>query len=350
MQSPSEFFTIELEMLKPEMNITFPFHLYVHNPLNDSYSPFLYANSPLTKDKLEFLQFIVSKGGKAAVARNQVKTFTTDREVNAEEISDLQEVPEHEFIARNKKRKEALEKKKEKKPFFFKDELAKATESDNFMGLIEVAREEAMAFPYTISHTVSLASYLSEKLLWEDTFINRIVALSFHLAVGCGMKDPLALGDLMVAAFLAHLGHTQMDILYSQKAHTTMSDKERREYRKHPGLTQHIVRKSGLIISERCNKILYQHHERFDGGGYPEYKQGQFIEPLALVLGASSHILEYTSGKVTGDPVAMVSVIKNMKEKTLAPGLEIEFGDTIYESLIYLLDPKQKEEAKAQAA
>lgn len=350
METQNEFFTIELEHLKAEENMTFPFHLFVHNPLNDSYSPFLYANSPLTKDKLEFLKFIVSKGGKPAVSRNQEMTFTTDRKVDKTEIADLQEVPEHEFILRNKKRKEVREKKVQRKPFHFGEELTKATASDNWLPLIEEAREEAMVFPYTISHTVSLASYFAEKLLWEDSFINRTVALAHHIAVGCGMKDPLALGELMVASFLSHLGHTQMDIMYSQKAHIQMSDKERREYKKHPGLTQHIIRKSGLLISERCNKILYQHHERFDGGGYPEYKQGQFIEPLALVLGAASHILEYSSGKVTGDPVAMVSVVKNLKEKNLAPGLELEFGDTIYESLIYLLDTNKYKKAEPEAA
>jgi hypothetical protein len=204
-----------------------------------------------------------------------------------------------------------------------------------------------MSFHYTVSHTVSLAAFLSEKLLFEDNFINRVVALSYHLAKGCGMDDQAALGDLIVASFLSHIGHTQMDLLYSQTSQLEQTSTQKREYKKHPGLAQHLIRKSGLVISERCNRVLYQHHERFDGGGYPEYKQGAFIEPLALVLGASAHILEYTSGKVTGTEVPMITVVKNLKEKYLSPGLELEFGDTIYESLIYLLDNKNDEESSA---
>lgn len=344
------FFTIELEQLNPQENQTFPFHLYVYNPANDKYSTYLFANSPLTPDKAQFLKMIVEKGGRLAINKNQTKTFLSDRNLKEDDIEDLREMPEHEFITRRRERLEKLEKKKEKGQFHFREELEKAAVNDDWLPLIREAKEEAMAFSYTISHTVSLASSLAEKLLIKDTYINRIVALSFHLAKSCGMNDSLALGDLICAAFLSHIGHTQMSLLYSQKPHMEMNDKERREYKKHPGLSQHLIRKSGLIISERCNRILYQHHERFDGGGYPEYKQGQFIEPLALILGASAHIMEYTSGKITGSPVAMKVVVTNMKNKTLSPGLEIEFGDTIYESLIYLLDTNKNKDAEKDVA
>lgn len=338
-----EFFTIQLEQLQPEENIIFPFHLYVYNPQNERSSIFLHANSPLTKEKLEFLLFIVNKGGEAAISINQKNTFLTNRNLKESEIESLQVIPEHEYIGRREKRLKEKEKKEETKgKFHFKEALSNASKTDNYLPLIRETRDEALTFDYTISHTVSLASYLAEKLLNEDNYINRITALAFQLAKGCGMNDQMALGDLLCASLMSHLGHTQMNLLYSQKAQLEMSDKERREYKKHPGLTQHLLKKSGLIISERCNKVIYQHHERFDGGGYPEFKQGQFIEPLALILGAAAHIMEYTSGKVTGSPVAMVSVVKNLKEKNLTPGLELEFGDTIYESLIYLLDTNKE--------
>lgn len=350
-QNSENYFHVDLELLKPKAYAIYPFQIFVYHPIAKNYNVFLHGNSPLTKEKLEFLKFITQKGGEVAISRKQKRTFLHSCRVKEEDIPSLKEVTEHEFITRQRERAKKREQKESKEKFHFKDELEKATKSDNWMPLIEEIRDLALTFPYTISHTVSLASTLAEKLLTKDSPTNRVVALSAHLAQGCGMKDPLALGDLICAAFLAHLGHTQMQMLFSQKAYLELSSPQRRDYSKHPGLSQHMIRKSGLIISERCNKILYQHHERFDGSGYPEYKQGQFIEPLALVLGASAHILEYSSGKITGSPVAMSVVIKNMKEKTLSPGLEIEFGDTIYESLIYLLDsPKKESENTAEAA
>ena len=340
-----EFFHIEADQLKKGENAIYPFHLYIFNEASGQYSTLLFANSPFTLEKQELVDFILDRGGELAIDHAQKLTFLKDQDLAESDILSLRVTPEHEFISRQKKRVAELEERTKKKgKFHFRQELAEAALDDNYLPLIDQVRLEAMTFHYTVSHTVSLAAYLSESLLFEDNFINRIVAVSFHLAKGSGMDDQAALADLIVAAFLSHIGHTQMDLLYSQKAQLELTSKESREYKKHPGLAQHLIRKSGLVISERCNRILYQHHERFDGGGYPEYKQGAFIEPLALVLGASAHILEYTSGKVTGTPVPMLTVVKNLKEKYLSPGLELEFGDTIYESLIYLLEEKNDDD------
>ncbi len=333
-----EFFHIESDQLDREVNSIYPFHLYIFNQSSGQYSTLLFANSPFTTQKQELVNFILERGGQLAIDHGQKLTFLKDQKLKEEDIASLQVEPTHEFIKRQKKRQAELEQRIEMLgQFKFRQELGEAQEDDNYLPLIEQVRLEAMSFHYTVSHTVSLAAFLSEKLLYEDNFINRIVAISFHLAKGCGMNDQAALGDLIVAAFLSHVGHTQMDLLYSQTAQLELTSAQRQEYKKHPGLAQHLIRKSGLVISERCNRLLYQHHERFDGGGYPEYKQGPFIEPLALVLGASAHILEYASGRVTGTRVPMRTIVKNLKEKYLSPGLELEFGDTIYESLIYLL-------------
>jgi len=347
----SEYFNIEIEKITSDKEITYPFHIYVYHPINKNYTLFLHANSPLTAQKCEFLRFIVEKGGNICISTNQKKTFLQTLNLKSEDIPDLmaqENFKEHDLIILQRKRKEKWEKAQINAPkFHFKEALANAVEADNWQAIIDQTRNEAMTFTFTLSHTVSLANYLAENLLHEDQFTNRIVALSFQLAKGCGMEDPQALADLLCAAYLAHIGQTQMDLIYTTTAQSELSPAQKNEYKKHPGLTQHLIKKSGLIISERCNKILYQHHERFNGSGYPEYKQGAYIEPLALVLGASAHLLEYMSGKVTGKPVALKVILNNIKEKNLTPGLELDFGDTIYESLIYLLD--QDENSKKVA-
>lgn len=340
-----EYFNIDIEVLDAEDERTFSFHLYVFHPINKAYTLFLHANSPLTKDKYQFLMFIVERGGKVAISTTQKITFLQTMNLSEEEIPDLEIPQEHELISLQHKRKDAWEKEQSNKPkFHFNEALNAAAESDNWLPLIDQTRNEAMAFSFTISHTVSLANFFAEILLHEDNHTNRIVALSFQLAKGCGMEDQQALGDILCAAFLAHIGNTQIDLFYTTNAELKLSPMQKNDYKKHPGLAQHLIRKSELIISERCNKVLYQHHERFNGSGYPEYKQGAYIEPLALVLGASSHIIEYMNGKITGSPVRLKTILTNLKEKNLSPGLELDFGDTIYESLIYLLsnDDSQK--------
>ena len=343
----NNYFRIDIEMLKlqEEEEALFPFHLYIYNPSSDSYTPYLFANSPLVKEKQEFLDYILNKGGELAVSLKQKLTFLTHSEIKEDEIPDLKEPETHELLLKREERIAKLEKAQEKKgKFHFRQQLTKTMGTDDWWPLIENAKIEIMALSVTRSHTCSLATLLAEILLTEDNYTNRMLALSYHLCKNTGMDDDQALGDLVCATFFSHLGQTQLDFDFSHQAHIEMNDKRRKEYKKHPGLAQHLIRKSGVVLSERCVNIINQHHERFDGTGYPDQKTGAFIEPLALVLGAASHLVEYHTGKVSGSKTALNAIIHNIKNKTLSPGLEIEFGDTLYESIIYLLDKENETE------
>lgn len=332
------YFHIDLSLLSEKSEL-FPFHLYIFHPISKNYTIFLYANSPLTKEKREFLEYLSSKGGEIAISFNQKETFLQNENLTEDQVPTLKEPEIHPLYIKQQERKKKWENQKASQSAFnFKEELTRSVSTDNWSPLINEARSSLMTLSMTRSHTVSLANYLSEHLLHEDCLVNRIVALSYHLAISSKMDDDQSLGDLVCAAFFAHLGFTQIEYRFSHQAHISLSAKDKKEYRKHAGLSQHLIRKSGLIISERCLKIINQHHERFDGSGFPDNKIGSFIEPLALILGASSHLLEYASGKVTGEKVPWPVLINNLKNMTLSPGLELSFGDSIYESIIHLLD------------
>lgn len=336
MSQEQEYFHITVEMLGDDH--LFPFHLHVFHPLSETYSPFLYANSPFDEAKKEFVEFIISKGGELAVQLNQKKTFTSHTGIAEDDIPSLQPQGPHDLEIQYEERKNKLElREKIRGPFDLKSEITLAALADNFEALISSARDKAMVLSPYVNHTTSLAAYLAEHLLTEDNFINRIVAVSFHMAMNCNMKDEETLGDLICAAFFSHLGMTQMDFYLSQKAQLEMFDEEKNTFKKHPGLSHHLIRKSGVDLTERCVRVINQHHERYDGSGYPENTKGAFIEPIALIIGASSHILEYYSGKITGQKTPLQVVVKNLKNKTLTPGLEIEFGDTIFEALSFLI-------------
>ncbi|MCP4913062.1 MAG: hypothetical protein GY909_08080 [Oligoflexia bacterium] len=344
----NEYFHIELEMLGESQ--LFPFNVFIYNPSNETYTPYLYGNSPLTEEKKNFLDYILEKGAELAISMKQKKTFLRDRELKEEDIPDLAPTELHELIVKREKLLEEKMASKEKKgKFHFNDELKKAYENDDFTAIIEEAHSDLICLGITISPTVSLATFFAENLLIGDTYVNRVVALSHLLAKNSGMIDDLALGELACASFMAHLGQTQMEKSLSDKAYLEMTDSQRKKYKKHAGLTQHMTRKAGIELSERCMRIILQHHERYDGSGYPDQTKGQYIEPLALVLGCAAHILEYTTGKITGTKTPLQTVLSNMKNKTLSPGLEIEFGDSLYNSLTNIFGDKINIDSKEAA-
>ncbi len=350
---PQKLFHIEMSHLGEQR--IFPFHLYVHNPQSDSYSLFLVANSPLDQEKVEFIEFIESKGGQIAIDTKQKRTFLNHLDLTPDQIPSL---TQRELSDYEKKRLEKLQKIENEKKldeqgneiievYDLKSNLSECISQDNFLAMIEKARQEIEVFPLNISHTVSLATYLAESLLIEDNMTNRIVALSYFLAKNMDMKNEQTLSDLVCAAFFCHLGYTQMELSISHTAELELSPDQKKALRKHPGYSHHLLLKSKLEISERCKNIIFQHHERYDGSGYPNQKHGEFIDILALTLGAVTHIFEYSSGKINGSKIPLTTVITRLKNKTFSAGLEFEFGDKIYENLINIITISTPENSEA---
>lgn len=327
-----DYFFVEMSHLK-ERKI-FPFHLYVFNPLNDSFTLFLMANNPLTQDKRELLEFIVDKKGQIAILAKQQLTFMRAQNLSVYDIPSLIKEPTHEL----EKKQQDLEKEFAKNPKTdSKKEITKLFDSHNFMVFIEAARREIALFSLRISHTVSLATFFAEELMYEDTHLNRVVALSYFMAKVNDINDEESLADLVCAAFLAHIGQTQYSPKLIQTAFYQMSESQQKSYQKHYGHSLHLLRRSQVELSARCLKIIEQHHERIDGSGYPLQAKADHIEQLSLILGMVSHIFEFSSGMITGAPMALDKTVNLMKARSKTTGLEFMFGDTILSSLSYLI-------------
>ena len=356
MSIPSELFHIDIEHLGDRK--IFPFHIYVYNPQSQSYSPYLFANSPMGNDKWEFIQFITEKGGEIAVDKKQKRTFLHEMSLQEEDIPSL---AEKELSEIEKKRLEKINKKKHKlelkqqqnpdamdegeKVYDLKSGLNDCIKMDNFLPMILAAKEEIEIFELTISHTVSLAAYLGENLLTEDNFTNRIVAFCYFMTKNMDMKDQETLADIICAAFFAHLGYTQLDYSISHTAQLELNEKQKKKHEKHPGYSHHMLVKSGVELSDRCKNIIFQHHELYAGQGYPSQKRGEFIDILGLILGSVSHIFEFSTGRINGSALPLELVINRLKNKTFTAGLEFDFGDKIYENLIYLIDTENNTKA-----
>jgi response regulator RpfG family c-di-GMP phosphodiesterase len=335
-----EYFHINLGHLQGEH--IFPFTLYIYNAANKKYSVFLHGNSPLTDDKMGFLFYIFERSGELAVSMGQKRTFLKATELDESEIEAFNKAPDELEIKHQENVKKLEQKNENSANFKFKGEFKRALEEDDFSYMIQQAHDEILAFEPTISETVSTATYLAEIYLTGDNFSNRVTAISYFLAKDCDIVDKTSLGDLVVASFFYHLGLTQIDLSDCRNPVVNLGDEKRKSYSHHPGLSEHLIKKSGSNLSDRCKRIIAEHHERVDGSGAPYAKKGDFIDQLALVLGAASHILEFSDGRLNESKSPIKSVINSMKNKTFTPGLEFEFGDTISNNLFNLIEESEK--------
>lgn len=78
--------------------------------------------------------------------------------------------------------------------------------------------------------------------------------------------------------------------------------------------------------------------ERILGNGYPTMKIRRVHRAAFPNCRKYGPVLEFSSGKITGNKFPLKSIIVNMKNKSYIPGLEFDFGDMIYNSLVTLIN------------
>ncbi len=132
---------------------------------------------------------------------------------------------------------------------------------------------------YTFSHGINVATFcllLGEKLLGKD-------------------REKLFL--LGLGGLLHDIGLTLIDSeLVNRKGPLTNSEYE--AVQAHPMLGCELVRKHGL--PEEVQLIVRGHHERFDGGGYPDGLKGEEIHPFARIAAAAEIYDAITSDRNYG--------------------------------------------------
>ncbi len=394
MSKEREYFFISINLLPKDR--AFPFQVHIFNPQNKNYSIYLNANSPLCEDKRQFLSYITMKGGKIAISLRQKRTFLRFSELEEENIPDLVQnhPPQKEIdrIAQIRGQYQSHEndqsssadpmadtnfgftpsvindqQEKEKTPrdqltpeekaaikaqdiLNLKNSLCKGLSNDDFLPLIKTVQEQTTMLSLYIGPSTSLAKYLGDQLLDHDSFTNRLVALSFLLAKQNGLDDDEELGDLIIAAFISHLGTSQINSDIDYFPHNLISYEMTKELRKHSLFSIHLAKKAGLQISPNCASIIEEHHERIDGTGYPHMKKDEFVNPLSQVLGLCAHVLEFSGGKINGERYTLKQTITLIRDLAMIPGLENNFPPALVQVLYGIIVYKPKTEMQKEVA
>ena len=346
MYTEFDYFIVDKENFKGKK--TFPFQLYIFNTHHKKFSLILNGNRPLTKEVEEFIDFALNQGGQLAVLRKQKKTFLQAQELNESDIPSLQKRELHELEKEQMRNTEIMAQHLSTYGVFsFQQEFEKAILSDDFSFIIESARVEIMTFSVCRSPTVSFAIHLAKEYLTLDNFTNRIVAFSYFSAKTMNLIDQSTLSDIVVACFLLHLGHTQLPLRSSRTAYFSLGEKDQKIYKKHTILANHLIRRGGLDISEQCKKIILDHHEKPTGHGYPSEKLSENLDISTLLVGAVSHIFEFSTGKITGNKQPLRSIIINLQNKNFIPGLEFDFGDKIFDIIVNIINSDNTDQKKS---
>lgn len=153
---------------------------------------------------------------------------------------------------------------------------------------------------------------------------------SMAICIALGVKDPEELNTLTLAAFLHDLGKAQIpyQILHKEGELTSA---EWGLMRQHPLLGYNILQ-SIADMPEEISQAARSHHERIDGGGYPDGQSGNAIPFSARVTAVVDVFGALTSSTPYRQKMSSYDAIMMMRDK-----LKGQFDPEILKALVLSL-------------
>ncbi len=129
---------------------------------------------------------------------------------------------------------------------------------------------------------VALATTLELRDADTDHHCDRVSRLAFRLGRHCGLDDA-ALGHLALAARFHDIGKIGIpDAVLLKPAR--LDEAEREVMRSHPLRGEEVLLATGREDAVPVGRLIRQHHEAWDGRGYPDGLRGEEIAIEARIL------------------------------------------------------------------
>ncbi|MDR4509071.1 MAG: GAF domain-containing protein [Candidatus Brocadiaceae bacterium] len=180
---------------------------------------------------------------------------------------------------------------------------------------LERAKEWMITTIHFLLHNEE-ASYLLLNMLTykEDLFRHSanvaVLGILFGTYMNYSIKELVSLGT----GLLFHdIGKTKIDPYLLEIETERMTREEKEQLRKHTDLGHIILSRNGDLFGDAC-LIAKQHHERYDGNGYPEGLKGQEIHYYSRIAGVLNEYEKQMSKNTIYNGNPAFKVLKQMIE------------------------------------
>ncbi|VBB06714.1 Hypothetical protein LUCI_1950 [Lucifera butyrica] len=183
-----------------------------------------------------------------------------------------------------------------------------AQKPENMIHFIDIRRKE----DYLFSHAVNTC----------------ILSVMTGISMG---YDGNQLEELGLAAMLHDVGKIKFPYKLAKKNPGHLTLKEKGEYREHPSYTLEILRKDSTISANVVN-ACFQHHERWDGSGYPLGIKGGAISEYAQIISIADVYDRLTAGTPYRRPTPVyyaVAILNKAAGQYFNPAIVEKFNENI---------------------
>jgi HD-GYP domain-containing protein (c-di-GMP phosphodiesterase class II) len=132
----------------------------------------------------------------------------------------------------------------------------------------------------------------------EHSVLVGTMAAMFGMAFG--FSDESLLADLTVAAIFHDIGLVRIKPEVMAKHELKWVPEERKEYERHVEASVEILRASGAEFHTRVYRMITEHHEAYDGSGFPKGLKGAEIGENSGIIHLANLFDRLCTGKETG--------------------------------------------------
>ena len=179
---------------------------------------------------------------------------------------------------------------------------------ENMVHFIDIRRKE----DYMFSHAINTC----------------VLAVMTGITLGYDAKQ---LEELGLAAMLHDVGKIRFPKKLTLKHPGQLTSKEKEEYRRHPSSALEILRENPLL-SPNIIDACFQHHERWDGSGYPMGLIGDKISEYAQIISIADVYDRLTAGTPYRRPTPVyyaVAILNKAANKYFNPAIVEKFNENI---------------------
>lgn len=151
-------------------------------------------------------------------------------------------------------------------------------------------------YSHYVKDLMEIAVSVEEKDGYTAEHCNRIKELSMLVGKEMGLSSD-ELYILNLAAFLHDIGKVKVPEEILNKP-SKLTDEEYEVMKKHTTWGKDILQETNMVDLIRAGEIVEQHHERFDGKGYPHALKGDEIHIEAAIISVVDAFDAMTSDRV----------------------------------------------------
>ena len=182
----------------------------------------------------------------------------------------------------------------------------------------------------------------------EHSVITGTVAAMFGMSIG--YTDDLLLADLIVAAIFHDIGLVKIRPEITAKGEAQWTQDDRKEYEKHVEASVTVLKESGAELHPRVYRMVTEHHENYDGSGFPKGLRGGEIDEGSQVVHMANLFDRLCSGKQTGTALSPAEAFDYIYETSSNPNAVQELRPELVQRVFqFMLNEQNASEVEREA-